>query len=97
MVVPSWSVRSHNSAQVVGVFRQGFALRHNEMKQESAKHSECGGGKRQRKRVVREHFKREGGESFGCVCHASKMGCASSFVKHGANVEAFVVVFVGYF
>jgi len=26
-----------------------------------------------------------------------KMGCASSFVKHGANVEAFVVVFVGYF
>ena len=74
MVVPSWAVRSHDSAQVVGVFRQGFALRHDEMKQESAKHTKSGGGKRQRKRVVCEHFESESRESFRCVCHRFNVG-----------------------
>ena len=97
MRVESRSVGSHDAAKVIACFWYWATICQNKMKDKTAKHTESGGGQRHCKRMVCQYFKSERRDSFGRVCHASKMGCALSFVKHGANVEAFVVVFVGYF
>jgi hypothetical protein len=37
-------MRSHDAAQIVGIFWQWSGFGHDKMKQESAKHPESGGG-----------------------------------------------------
>ena len=85
MLCPSRAVATHDSAQIVAVFRDRSAIGQYKMEYEPAKHTESGGGKRHCERVVRQYFKSEWRDSAGWLFgHALKIRqiCRGASVRH---------------